>query len=611
MIERRNIPLLRSVTIVSRILNHLLQVFSLKKHIHKLYIIYLIFIFLLSWNSAKTQQQGSEKIIVGFSTAAWQKEGDTYKAPVSFQDTSITEKINTWIKQAKAENAMMVLKPDPSKKSWNELGLGKTGIRVFLLNPGDYRKYGVLNISNKNGSESKPCIVAALAEGSTNSVSATHPVKWSGNASKEILLEALQLKNSDYWIFYGITFRGNNALKGEMVGGNTNMIRDGADYNIIANCLVEKVLEGSFIRILNSSFNRIQTCVIRDKVAGPKGDNVGILISAYGGLESRGNVISSNEIYNVTDDIAISRQDANVNKNVQRPQTGEAPGTVIENNDLYITPALYKTADFGKSVSACAENALDLKTGTYSDKSEDKILIMYNRMWGFRKSENDCGASGSAGQAVVLHRNAANIFFYNNIVSDAPGAVWIMGTNPLYPSEKVKNIDIINNIFYNINRKSEGDVEAGEVFHLARTAQVYNNTIISCDIALRVMKTDEQISFKGNFINNTTTLVNAFRTEQGYEVCGNIDLNSNQAAKTPCDCIVKNIGTTDFKFRRKLLTDAEITEIPGVILTASSPCELPGNTISILSEKVSKEIKRRKTDTSFYLFNKFRVEGGK
>lgn len=564
----------------------------------KTHIIYLLtlIIILFSCKTKAKVEQGGERITAGFSASTWQRQGELYKAPASFMDASLPGKINSWISDAIREGSFEILTADRSKKSWSDLGVGKSKARVFLLRPGDYRRFGSLVINDKSGTASKPFIIAALAEGSKDRVSEVHPVKWSGNESKEVLLESFTLKNSDHWIFYGLTFRGNNSKDDGYTGGYTNMMRDGADHNIVANCVIEKVLKGSFVRILNGSFNRVQTCVIRNKVEGVPGDNIGVLLAAYEGMECRGNIITSNEIYNVTDGIAISRSDSSARKDVARPHTGEAPGTVIENNDLYVTSSLYKISGGGKTVGACSENAMDFKTGTYSDDPEDKILVMYNRMWGFRNSVKACGASGSAGQAVVFHRMAANIFFYNNIVADAPSGISIMGTNPLYPTEKVKNISIINNIFYDIRRKSDDDINAGEVFHAARTAEIYNNAIVSCDVALNVVRNNEQIRFKGNFINNTATLVNSVRKNEGYELCGNIDLSRNQAAKALCDCYAANTGTTNFRFMRKLLTGAEEVEIPGVSTASLVTCEVTGKAISVTNEQVDKVIKKRKTE---------------
>ena len=374
-------------------------------------------------------------------------------------------------------------------RNWEDCIAQNPSIKLFKLVPGDYRKWGVLNLKQQSG-----IIFSGEKQLKKNG---THPFNL--NPNEEVIVEGFELFDCEEIVLNGLSINGrskktkyHNKLAGKqnlIVGGRRNMIR---------SCYVQDVYQGSGIRIRNSNENVIIGCLMRQSAPSLTGDNVAILIQAHSDKKSFGNLILNNEIVNWNDGFLLSY---NIPKRKGRLGfTGECPRTIFSYNNVYITKEFYESED--SNTKAFAENAIDLKVGTHSTEENDRIIISYNKIWGYRLS-NTTYSSGSAGEAISIHVDASNIFIKNNIIYDVPLGISIRHNSNKYPNSKVENICVENNLFYQV--KNFSNYKDGGIGVLTNTNGVIvrNNTFVDVTKAI-----DERKKNRISFYENTETQIN-------------------------------------------------------------------------------------------------------
>ncbi len=378
---------------------------------------------------------------------------------------------------------------DPgSYSSWHECLSHNSKNNIFVMKPGDYRPWGIFKPSFSGSARNRKIVINEMLFESRGRIRMGHPYHY--NSDDAVILASFILTDVKSWGIIGITFESRIEGQDHFTGGTSNMIRDGANDNIINFCVIRNVYHGSGIRILNSSSNVVQNCVFVQDSPWLTGDNVAILISAHSGRYSDDNIIRRNEIKNWNDGIAILRQTRS--DKPQLAQTGLCSGTLIEDNDIYIDSLLYRFS--ANSTYACAENAIDLKQGGITAKP---TIIKNNKMWGFRYSDRECGTSGSSGAAMIFHRNARNIISNNNIIFDSPLAIQTFTTNPSFPGEKVENILVENNIMVNIRRSSEY-FQSGTAVYIGGSIALRNNFFINVNRPLFIAHPSAKYELAGN-----------------------------------------------------------------------------------------------------------------
>jgi len=436
------------------------------------YFILLIVVFLFA---CKTTSQVKKTENVGFTAPkvalkkATRFADSKHRRDMSVLDVSANRQPHT-------RKDVLVVTPNLSYKSWRDLLSKNKNIRHFLITPGDYRKWGDLRPGN-SGTAAQPYIFRYYDPKATQPYDAPHPVKRKAQR-KEAVLERFNFNKVSHWVLHGLTFRGQAKEKEGKSGGLYNAFFQESNHNTLNFCLIEQVIHGNAVRIFNSSHNTIQGCVIRDKIEGFRGDNIGVTVYASEGRKARNNHILDNEIYNVTDGVQLVYQIDEGSKNA--PKTGEVPGTIIDNNDLYITRKLYRQKN-GEEL-ACAEDGIDIKVGTNSTRQQDKLLVTNNRIWGFRKTDKTC-SGGSHGSGIMIHRNAKNILIENNVIFDVARGISIANGHKKYKNERVGNITVRNNIFYDIQETADG---AGNAVVLGADVLIESNTIKNTKNYLRV-----------------------------------------------------------------------------------------------------------------------------
>jgi hypothetical protein len=184
--------------------------------------------------------------------------------------------------------------------------------------------------------------------------------------------------------------------------------------------------------------NTVQRNVIRNgnETRGPY-DYFGVLVStAYQyGEDNDDNAIVDNEIYDWGDGIAVAGYTSGCGGQ------GEAHGTVIDGNDVYLTDDKHIDCETGEQswggACACAENGIDVKPDPGPDPA-DWTRVTTNRVWGFRPTSDAvaCGGSGALGQAITAGNAcaghvlvAANRVHDSTIGIEMAGNDWIVAGN--------------------------------------------------------------------------------------------------------------------------------------------------------------------------------------
>lgn len=425
---------------------------------------WIFVLIIVSFGACKTTSQVKKVENVGFSApkVALKKANkfadSKYRRDMSMLDFSANQPPHK-------RKDVMVVTPDLGY-DWRGLLYKNPDIRYFLITPGDYRKWGDLR-PMYSGTAEQPYIFRYYNPKAAQPYNTAHPVKRKIQG-KEAVLERFQFNGVSHWVMHGLTFRGQATEKDGKHGGMYSCFWGGSNHNIIDYCLVEQVVWGNAIRISDGSHNSVQRCVIRDKIEGFTGDNIGVTIDATVGKKARDNRVVDCEIYNVTDAVQLVYQ---VKMGRNAPITGEVPGTIIDNNDMYITKKLYRYKD-GQEL-ACAENGIDIKVGTASLADKDKVRIINNRIWGYRTTDQTCSGV-SNGTAIGIHRNASNILVENNIIFDVPRGVGVAGKSTQFPGDNVSHITVRNNILYNINSTADN---SGFAFVAYSDAQFTENTV--------------------------------------------------------------------------------------------------------------------------------------
>lgn len=290
---------------------------------------------------------------------------------------------------------------------------------TICLEAGDHSGKGTLTIpSNANGSASNYKVLRYYRSGDNGDE------PWSQSAQTKIW----QLRVSgNYWLINRLTFPG--------VSGNSPSPRietaasGGAVTNIIFNrVLVEGTGRGSNFYGLSQNCSSgpydgitVQNSVFRN--VGPYGqisETIAIDMQCANNMH-----VINNEVYDwVSHPIQIGQNNIST-----------LTGIVVENNDLYVSPALYTNG----GAKAIAESPLSIKArGT----STDPIRIVHNRLWGARVTDlNEC-CNGEAGNAITMYDSNDYVLLLNNIITDSQIGVSNVADRNSY----------VGNLFYNIKQ---------------------------------------------------------------------------------------------------------------------------------------------------------------
>ncbi|MCA9593615.1 MAG: hypothetical protein KC776_09905 [Myxococcales bacterium] len=271
--------------------------------------------------------------------------------------------------------------------------------RVFCVKPGDYTGLGTVSLT-ADGSAGKERWIRYWDPAVSGE--APHPAKQAESA--RAVVEELYLNDADYWVIQGLTVRGGWSRVG---------LEHGTEHVVLDRLL----LESARVEIRDAcNDNTLQNSVLRNAPLVPNADRICIVLSGGSTNDTdvaiHGTRVVNNEVYDCTDSIQLY-QPGGVTHNT------DFGGTIIDENDMYLTPAIYSDCNGNLDPNgdcACAENAVDIKAGGTSD--QNMVQVSNNRMWGFKRSDPACGSTGSWGEAMVVHVIANYVLAQKNVAWD-------------------------------------------------------------------------------------------------------------------------------------------------------------------------------------------------
>lgn len=319
--------------------------------------------------------------------------------------------------------------------------------RVFCVLPGDYTAAGPI-VLRTSGVPGVPRWIRYY-DPTAPKDDQRHPVVL--GPDEQAVVEGLRFEGVDDWVVRGLVVRGDwSAVR----------LLSGSERNVLDRLLIEGA---QVVFRTGAHDNTLQNSVVRDAPLVRGRDRVCVLLSGLnngGPVELHGTRIVNNEIVNCTDSIQLHRPD-------DSSQPIDFSGTIIDNNDLYLTTAVYSDCQGQldpQGECACAENAVDIKAGGTGD--EALVQVSNNRMWGFRYTDTACGGTGSWGAAVVVHMTAERVLLQDNrIWSSARGISVVTPRNSL-----------IGNLLYGIDDPSVDQGFAIVLF--GGRSEAYRNVVV-------------------------------------------------------------------------------------------------------------------------------------
>ena len=425
-------------------------------------------------------------------------------------------------------NASNVLIVDPpgsggpnSFNNWNQMLSNNKD--VYLLKPGDYTSLGVFK-PNMSGTYYKRKVLRAYypagkctieGYGTLAPLDDIHPYQLK-ETSCEVVIEGFFLNSRSYWTIGNLTVRGSHDYEYStykcdptayyFISGGPGSVMFQANYNVIHKCLFEESIKGGYLRMFNCNYNTIQKSVFNDKFTERGQDFGGIVLEAGIGKVSRCNAIVSNEFINI-DGIGLNFQHP-CEKPGNDPflSTGTVDGTVIANNDIYMKGEYHPCQINGKWLEecACSEDGLDIKNG--SSCPSEPVMIVGNRIWGYRGTDQCCGGTGGSGPGILIHKNAQNVVVKDNIIFNCASGITIESGNVYdncnQPNNKgvVENIVVTNNFITEMAEElvdKNSEISGVALISRAHKVSVYYNTFRDVDRFLNLREDlgeDEPIS---------------------------------------------------------------------------------------------------------------------
>lgn len=343
--------------------------------------------------------------------------------------------------------------------------------RVFCITAGDYRGVRRRIILNSSGTSSQRRYLRFAAFDGLRAI----------ERPQRAIVEAIHIFGS-WWVIEGMTVLPRDPDTEDYIGIY------GGDHNIIDGNLVDGiqhpnvydpagiVVQGYYGNA--ATFNTIQANVVRNgDQARTSHDYNGIAVrEGFSPNENNSyNRVVDNEVYDWGDGVAVSgHRDDCAEVGVQR-------GTIVDNNDLYLTSAkrvdCATAAPNPNGACACAENGIDVKAEP-GPLTSNWTRITNNRVWGFRPTPVvQCGSSGSPGQALTAGNSCpGHVVMAHNVVEDSSVGLIVAGSNWI----------VARNLFHRI-RRSSGRPDYGQFAiwpsPIGADVMIQFNTIVGVDDA--------------------------------------------------------------------------------------------------------------------------------
>jgi len=276
---------------------------------------------------------------------------------------------------------------------------------------------------------------------------------WNQSVGNRAIVSALRTGNKDYWLVHRLSFTQQRTTPHIFVENDST-----SDHLIFSRLLGEGIGgsgDETIFRISGTD-NWLQNSVARNCQVAKGRSYVAIGF----GNATRVRIVN-NETYDCAKGISTGFNSAN-------------DGVVVENNDVYVTPAFYTNCvgqDDPLGDCSKAKVLVGISSGGVSQAGASRYV--HNRLWGIRWCDTSvsCSGGGAAGVAMGGGYDApANwVLKLNNIIMDSAGGI----INAVGSSSSSANHSTIGNIIYKI-RPSNGAENGGIQFYAA-SGSVGNN----------------------------------------------------------------------------------------------------------------------------------------
>ena len=442
------------------------------------------------------------------------------------------------------------------------------GITVFCVKPGDYRSATPVG-TGFSTSSGRILITESGTAGTPRVIRAWNTTGdiWDKDSSEVAIIDSFRMTDVSYWTIANLHFHTQDL---DVNTNNANLWVKNSDHVIIQDNLIEEGLAGIYL-IGDSDYHTVQRNVIRDGLIWG-GDSLGILMSSGNvpDLESRGNRFVNNENYDSGQNITISIRD---------PDLGSTfPGTIVADNDLYLTNARYTDCNGNMDPEgdcSAAEYRLVFKMAGSGWEEADRVTVVRNRAWGSRPTDPIIGGSGSPGgvmETCCIYTKHF-VLFEDNIIFD--GSATGIGTG------MVEDILVRGNVIQNIFHATG----IGNGFLIGGTGAIFEeNVVLDVDRGFTtatvgrdaVMRCNQMMNIReGDFVN----------TSNGHTLDRNTHFNSatNPIYRGADDVVYADAASSnnmELCFLTKRLTDPTTVCLPLARTTATTPlidgCGLPG-----------------------------------
>jgi hypothetical protein len=295
--------------------------------------------------------------------------------------------------------------------------------QYICIEPGDYTQKGTIDITT-SGSSNAYKVFRYTRSGDTDD----DPWKQSEQDRAKLLKLTI---NGNYWIIHRLTFPSYSGTNPDLRIES----RGGKEFQIIDRVLVEGTGAGSnyYGYSQDCSAGRYSNITVQNSVFRNVGPYKKLWEAVAVDLQCGDNLRAvNNEIYDwVAHALQLGNNSGPINRN-----------TVVENNDLYVSTALYTDCSGHYTTAGpCAGSE-----GPFSPKvaaiagSETKII--HNRIWGARRTDLNLCCNGDGGQLMGQYEIGKYTLLLNNILMDGQTGVNNVADHNSY----------IGNIFYLIQK---------------------------------------------------------------------------------------------------------------------------------------------------------------
>lgn len=308
---------------------------------------------------------------------------------------------------------------------------------VICVQKGDYTGTGTWTLAT-SGTADKRKVLRYYSNDDTN----TDP--WKQAPADRARLYRIDV-NAKYWLIHRLAFDDNNR---EI---NRLLVKDGSDNAIISRVLIEnfdpRASDGAIFTHMSADVT-IQNSVVRN--CGTAVNQSPIAIQLGYGPNTH---VVNNEVYDCTITIYTHATGIPAGDN-----KSSAPGTVVENNDAYLTTAFYTDCKgnwYPNPDAPCSAQENGVVTKAAGTQAKPYQFI-HNRMWGFRACDTNvaCDGGGTAGTAMYVGAtddgSADWVLVKNNVFLNSEIGIGQVNLGP------VRNNSYVGNLLYHIYPYTDG-----------------------------------------------------------------------------------------------------------------------------------------------------------